>query len=351
MTAGDSATGTIEGTHLAQVNVRLRSELAPELAQAAELELLGRMQSAAAREPEAASGSAARRCSPSTRRSRSRCSPTIRGAPSPTPAACSPTCARSRASPTSSPTTSRPPRGARRLRPRAPEPPRPGVDPAGARGAAGDPGRGRHQDARRRSSARRARAAARASTVRRAEDVARVQVGVQSGVPVLLSAVATLSPRSARRRSGTSRAAAACGSGPASTAATSVASPREVREVLDRHAERRPRRPRRVSGQARARWTPRSSSLLFAAVISVFLIYVVMASSFESLHHPLLIMFTVPLALIGVSGACADHGDPDLGDGRHRRDHPRRDRRQQRDRPDQHRQLPPRAGRGRSTPR
>ena len=45
-------------------------------------------------------------------------------------------------------------------------------------------------------------------------------------------------------------------------------------------------------------------------MISVFLIYVVMASSFESLHHPLLIMFTVPLALIGVSGACLITGTP-----------------------------------------
>ncbi len=51
MTAGDSATGTIEGTHLAQVNVRLQA-LPPEQGAVAEAELFTRMQ-AALREPEA----------------------------------------------------------------------------------------------------------------------------------------------------------------------------------------------------------------------------------------------------------------------------------------------------------
>ena len=41
-------------------------------------------------------------------------------------------------------------------------------------------------------------------------------------------------------------------------------------------------------------------SLLFALALALFLVYVVMASQFESLLHPLVIMFTVPLALIGV---------------------------------------------------
>ena len=55
---------------------------------------------------------------------------------------------------------------------------------------------------------------------------------------------------------------------------------------------------------------PAPLEVLFAAVIAVFLIYVVMASSFESLHHPLLIMGTVPLALIGVAAACVVTGTP-----------------------------------------
>ncbi len=41
-------------------------------------------------------------------------------------------------------------------------------------------------------------------------------------------------------------------------------------------------------------------SLLFALALAVFLVYLVMASQFESLIHPFIIMFTVPLGLIGV---------------------------------------------------
>jgi HAE1 family hydrophobic/amphiphilic exporter-1 len=42
------------------------------------------------------------------------------------------------------------------------------------------------------------------------------------------------------------------------------------------------------------------SSLLFALGLAVFLVYLVMASQFESLIHPLIILFTVPMALVGV---------------------------------------------------
>lgn len=42
------------------------------------------------------------------------------------------------------------------------------------------------------------------------------------------------------------------------------------------------------------------SSLLFAFGLAVFLVYLVMASQFESLIHPFIIMFCVPLAVIGV---------------------------------------------------
>ena len=41
-------------------------------------------------------------------------------------------------------------------------------------------------------------------------------------------------------------------------------------------------------------------SLYFALGLAIFLVYVVMASQFESMVHPFIIMFTVPLALIGV---------------------------------------------------
>ncbi|HMS18042.1 MAG TPA: efflux RND transporter permease subunit, partial [Planctomycetota bacterium] len=41
-------------------------------------------------------------------------------------------------------------------------------------------------------------------------------------------------------------------------------------------------------------------SLLFAGLIAIFLVYIVMASQFESLVHPLIILCTIPLALVGV---------------------------------------------------
>ncbi len=42
------------------------------------------------------------------------------------------------------------------------------------------------------------------------------------------------------------------------------------------------------------------SSLAFATMLAIFLVYVIMASTFEHLLHPLVILFTVPLALVGV---------------------------------------------------
>lgn len=40
-------------------------------------------------------------------------------------------------------------------------------------------------------------------------------------------------------------------------------------------------------------------SMQFALALAVFLVYIVMASQFESLIHPLVILFTIPLALVG----------------------------------------------------
>ena len=58
-----------------------------------------------------------------------------------------------------------------------------------------------------------------------------------------------------------------------------------------------------VAGQAEAMGDS-LDSLAFTAGLALFLVYVVMASSFESLGHPLLIMVTVPLAAVGVVLAC-----------------------------------------------
>lgn len=55
----------------------------------------------------------------------------------------------------------------------------------------------------------------------------------------------------------------------------------------------------RVAGQ-REESDRSMQSMLFAGLIAVFLVYIVMASQFESLIHPLVILFTIPLALVGV---------------------------------------------------
>jgi HAE1 family hydrophobic/amphiphilic exporter-1 len=54
-----------------------------------------------------------------------------------------------------------------------------------------------------------------------------------------------------------------------------------------------------ISGQNKEMETS-MRSLYFALGLAIFLVYIVMASQFESLLHPFVIMFTVPLALIGV---------------------------------------------------
>ena len=42
-----------------------------------------------------------------------------------------------------------------------------------------------------------------------------------------------------------------------------------------------------------------AASLLFAFGLAIFLVYLVMASQFESLLHPFVILFTIPLAMVG----------------------------------------------------
>jgi hydrophobic/amphiphilic exporter-1 (mainly G- bacteria), HAE1 family len=53
-----------------------------------------------------------------------------------------------------------------------------------------------------------------------------------------------------------------------------------------------------VSGQS-AEMQDSFRSMLFTLAMAVFLVYLVMASQFESLIHPFVILFTIPLALVG----------------------------------------------------
>jgi HAE1 family hydrophobic/amphiphilic exporter-1 len=53
-----------------------------------------------------------------------------------------------------------------------------------------------------------------------------------------------------------------------------------------------------ITGQNRE-WERSEASLYLALFLSLFLVYVIMASQFESLIHPFIIMFTIPLAFFG----------------------------------------------------
>ena len=59
-----------------------------------------------------------------------------------------------------------------------------------------------------------------------------------------------------------------------------------------------------ITGQSQE-WERSQASLLLALALSVFLVYVIMAAQFESLIHPLVIMFTIPLAFLGTFLALA----------------------------------------------
>lgn len=53
-----------------------------------------------------------------------------------------------------------------------------------------------------------------------------------------------------------------------------------------------------------------AKSLIFAFSLAIFLVYLVMASQFESLLHPFVILFTIPLALVGAILALLLTGKP-----------------------------------------
>lgn len=72
----------------------------------------------------------------------------------------------------------------------------------------------------------------------------------------------------------------------------------EIQSIIDETAVP-PGLTARVAGQ-NEEMSNSFQSLLFALSLAVFLVYLVMASQFESLLHPFIILFTIPLALVGV---------------------------------------------------
>jgi HAE1 family hydrophobic/amphiphilic exporter-1 len=136
-----------------------------------------------------------------------------------------------------------------------------------------------------------------------AKDVSQIQVGIAGGVPVLLSSVANVEPArgpsEVRRIDGRRGLRISAQTNSVDLGAVAA----NVQAVLDAHADDDPTVTTALSGQANE-MSGSIESLLLTTALSIFLVYVVMASSFESLGHPLLILGTVPMALAGVVLAC-----------------------------------------------
>ena len=50
--------------------------------------------------------------------------------------------------------------------------------------------------------------------------------------------------------------------------------------------------------------------LVYAFIVAIVLVYMIMASQFESLIHPFTIMLSVPMAIIGVAVTLSIHAQP-----------------------------------------
>jgi len=142
-------------------------------------------------------------------------------------------------------------------------------------------------------------------------DIGRVQVGLRNGIPIPLTAVAELEsahgPAEIRRingRRGLRIRARLAGNDLGGVAGQVENALEAAHKELGPEEQLRQGVQSHLGGQAQEMGTS-LKSLAYTALLSIFLVYVVMASSFESLHHPLLIMGTVPLAIVGVIGACA----------------------------------------------
>lgn len=135
------------------------------------------------------------------------------------------------------------------------------------------------------------------------DDLSSLIVGQRGGVPIPLSAVAQVNAAegpSEIRRIGQKRAAVISGN----------LAGRDMGEVATdvRAAIRRASLPAEVTASLSGQEEEMQSSfrsLALAGLLALFLVYLVMACEFESLIHPFVVMFTVPLGVIGTVGALA----------------------------------------------
>ena len=138
------------------------------------------------------------------------------------------------------------------------------------------------------------------------DDVEDFIVGQRAGVPIFLKSVAAVSlveGPSEIRRIGQKRAAVISGN---LAGRDMGAAGREIREALA-GLPLAAGVTAALSGQEEER-AEAMRSLLMALALAIFLVYLVMASQFESFLHPFVIIFSLPLGAIGVVAALAVSG-------------------------------------------
>jgi hydrophobic/amphiphilic exporter-1 (mainly G- bacteria), HAE1 family len=129
-------------------------------------------------------------------------------------------------------------------------------------------------------------------------ELARLEVGRNEGLPVTLASVASVDVARGPgeiRRIGQERAALVTANLEGRDLASAT---KDIAAALSR-IDLPPGARVDLTGQNRE-LVESFASLRFAILLAVFLVYLVMASQFESLLHPFVVMFTIPLAVIGV---------------------------------------------------
>jgi hydrophobic/amphiphilic exporter-1 (mainly G- bacteria), HAE1 family len=129
-------------------------------------------------------------------------------------------------------------------------------------------------------------------------DVGQLIVNPGAPTPIPLNAIATLSvgegPSEIRRIDGRRVALVEANIGGGSLGAAVG----EARTILERGMNWPAHMDFQITGQ-NEEWERSRGSLYLALGLSLFLVYVIMASQFESLVQPLIIMFTIPMAFVG----------------------------------------------------
>ena len=134
------------------------------------------------------------------------------------------------------------------------------------------------------------------------EDVSSTSFGNETTqIPVRLRSIATISlgrgPSEIRHVEGQRSAIIS-----AETNEIDLGSVNEALIEVLREVEREPQQEIVITGQ-REELEASQRSLSYAFLLAVFLVYIVMASTFESILAPLVILLTIPLSLIGVAAA------------------------------------------------